>query len=167
MPHTLNHINQMTQPEFVATLGPAFEQTPEIAARTWNHRPFNSLGELHHHMVKTLHTMTREEQLTLIHAHPNLGSRATMAKASVAEQKQAGLTHLSPQAYHQLQQLNQQYQEIFGFPFILAVTGHSYRSVMANINHRLTNSAQVEFHQALREIEIIAQLRLQQWICQP
>ncbi len=163
MAYTLNQINQMTQEQFITALGPTFEQTPGIAAQAWNFRPFATLGDLHHHMVRILHTMTREDQLTLIRAHPDLGSRITMAEASVTEQNQAGLTHLNPEEYHQLQHLNQQYQEIFGFPFILAVAGHTKESVLEAITERVTNPAVVEFNQALREIETIAQLRLQRW----
>ncbi|MFZ4640995.1 MAG: 2-oxo-4-hydroxy-4-carboxy-5-ureidoimidazoline decarboxylase, partial [Nodosilinea sp.] len=161
MAYTLNQINQMTQEQFITALGPTFEQTPGIAAQTWNLRPFATLRDLHHHMVGILRTMTTEDQRTLIRAHPDLGSRIAMAEASAMEQNQAGLTHLSPEEYHQLQHLNQQYQEIFGFPFILAVAGHDKEYVLEAITKRVANPAIVEFNQALREIEIIAQLRLQ------
>ncbi|MFM7470567.1 MAG: 2-oxo-4-hydroxy-4-carboxy-5-ureidoimidazoline decarboxylase [Nodosilinea sp.] len=164
MAYTLNQINQMTQEQFITALGPTFEQTPEIAAQVWNYRPFTNLEELHHHLVKVLRSLSRDQQLTLIRAHPDLGARVAMADASVREQNQAGLTHLSPTAYHQLQDLNRIYQKNFGFPFILAVAGHSQESVVANIKQRITNSVEVEFNQALKEIENIAHLRLQRWI---
>ncbi|MBE9158334.1 2-oxo-4-hydroxy-4-carboxy-5-ureidoimidazoline decarboxylase [Nodosilinea sp. LEGE 06152] len=164
MPYTLDQLNTMTEAEFVAAIGPAFEDTPHIAARVWPQRPFASVADLHQRMVNLVQAMAAEDQLMLIRAHPDLGTRVTMAQASVAEQTKAGLTNLSPKEYHQFQTLNQQYKDKFGFPFILAVAGHTKASILENFVHRLRNSTEAEIAIALQEIQKIAHLRLEAWI---
>ncbi|MGG6241251.1 2-oxo-4-hydroxy-4-carboxy-5-ureidoimidazoline decarboxylase [Nodosilinea sp. AN01ver1] len=164
MPYTLDQLNAMTEAEFVAAIGPAFEDTPTIAAQVWPQRPFASVANLHQHMVKIVQAMTTADQLALISAHPDLGTRVAMAEASVAEQTKAGLTNLSSEEYHQFQTLNQQYKNRFGFPFILAVANHTKASILESFAQRLRNSTEAEIAIALQEIQKIAHLRLEAWI---
>ncbi|MGB0562140.1 MAG: 2-oxo-4-hydroxy-4-carboxy-5-ureidoimidazoline decarboxylase [Spirulinaceae cyanobacterium] len=164
MPHTIAALNRMDQAAFVAALGAVFEKTPAIAAQAWQQRPFADRAALQTVMVQVVDQMAIAAQLELIRAHPDLGSRAQMAAASVQEQAGAGLNVLSPEEYAQFQQLNQQYQHKFGFPFIIAVKRHSKSSILAAFTQRLQNPLDVERQQALVEICRIAALRLQDWV---
>jgi len=164
MPYSLADLNQMTQAEFIQALGPSFEDTPEIAAKVWQQRPFDSTEALHRQMVILVRARSPQEKLALIQAHPDLGSRVAMAEASVAEQQGAGLDQLSPSEYEQFHQLNQRYRKTFGFPFILAVAGHTKASILQSFTERVNNPPNVEMARALAEIEQIAYLRLKSWI---
>ncbi|MEA5450889.1 2-oxo-4-hydroxy-4-carboxy-5-ureidoimidazoline decarboxylase [Leptolyngbya sp. CCNP1308] len=164
MPYSLDQLNAMAEADFVAALGPAFEETPAIAAQVWPLRPFTSVADLHQRMVAVVRTMAPADQLALINAHPDLGTRVAMAEASVSEQSNAGLTSLTAEEYHQFQALNQQYKVKFGFPFILAVAGHTKTSILENFMGRLRNSTDVEMTTALLAIEEIALARLNSWI---
>ncbi len=164
MPYTLNQINHLTETEFVQAIGPAFEDTPQIAAQVWPQRPFASVADLHQAMVAIVQAMSEADQLALIQAHPDLGTRVTMAEASVAEQKQAGLSQLSAAEYERFQSLNQRYKERFGFPFILAVAGHTKASILENFAQRLDNDPPTEKATALSQIATIAGLRLASWV---
>lgn len=160
MPYSLADLNQMNQTAFVGALGAVFEETPAIAERAWLHRPFADVTDLHQRMVAVVNAMTPAEQLALIRAHPDLGSRAQMADASVKEQAGAGLDRLTPDEYAQFHQLNQAYTEKFGFPFIIAVRNHTKTSILEAFDRRLQNSVDRERQQALIEIAQIAQFRL-------
>lgn len=160
MPISLAQLNQSSQVEFVAALGDIFEQTPAIAAATWKYRPFKSIHELHQQMLAVVATLSATEQLALIQAHPDLGSKAKMADASLQEQATVGLNHLSATEYELFCKLNQRYQSKFGFPFIIAVKHHTKASILAVFTQRLENSVVIERQQALTEISEIARLRL-------
>lgn len=164
MPYTLDQLNHMAKADFVQAIGPAFEDTPHIAAQVWPQRPFQSVAHLHQAMVAIVQAMSEADQLTLIQAHPDLGTRIAMAEASVAEQTQAGLSQLAAAEYEQFQSLNQRYQERFGFPFILAVAGHTKASILENFAQRLDNDPATEKATALSQIATIAGLRLASWI---
>ncbi len=160
MAYSIADLNQMNQESFVATLGAVFEDTPTIAQETWNARPFADVDDLHQKMVKVVNEMTSLEKLNLIKAHPDLGSRARMAEASVKEQAGAGLDRLSPEEYERFHNLNQAYKTKFGFPFIIAVKNHTKTSILAAFDQRLTNSKDAEMQQAITEITQIARFRL-------
>ncbi|NJN22814.1 MAG: 2-oxo-4-hydroxy-4-carboxy-5-ureidoimidazoline decarboxylase [Leptolyngbya sp. RL_3_1] len=157
----------MDQATFVAVLGPVFEDTPQIAQQAWGDRPFPSIAVLHAQMVAVVMAMTAAEQLALIRAHPDLGSRLQMAPASVAEQAGAGLSQLSAAEYERFQQLNTAYQQKFGFPFVMAVKGQTKATILAAFEARLSPSPEAERHQALVEIAQIARWRLAEAIAQP
>ena len=153
-------LNQMTQDEFVAVLAAVFEETPTIANSTWEKRPFADVADLYQQMVDVVKAMNREEQLALIRAHPDLGSKVTMAEASVEEQAGVGLNQLTPPEYKHFEILNRRYKEKFGFPFIVAVKNHTKDSILATFARRLDNTLDQELEQALTEIFQIAQFRL-------
>lgn len=150
----------MERDEFVALLGPVFEETPAIAEAAWRSRPFSSKASLYQTMVTVMESFSVSQQLELIRAHPDLGTKAKMAAASVQEQSAAGLSQLSPAEFEQFQTLNQDYKAKFKFPFIVAVKHHDKASILAAFQQRLRNDLEVEQETALAQIAEIARLRL-------
>jgi 8-oxoguanine deaminase len=165
--YTLATLNQSSQAEFVAALGEIFEQTPLIAEVAWHSRPFSDITDLHQKMLAVVQDMSSLQQLALIRAHPDLGSKARMATASLEEQASAGLDQLTAAEYKQFLELNQRYQSQFGFPFIIAVKHHTKASVLNAFEQRLANSPEAERQQALSEIGEIARLRLLNCVLPP
>ncbi len=161
---TLSELNQMNQEAFTDTLGEIFEHTPEIAAQTWQKRPFSTLETLYQAMVTEVDHLSDQDQRKLICAHPDLGSKAKMAEASVEEQGNLGLNLLNLEEYEHFQQLNQVYKEKFGFPFIVAVKNHTQETILESFSQRLQNTLTEEKAQALTEIKKIAQFRLESLI---
>ncbi len=165
---TLAQLNQLEQAEFVAQLGHIFEHTPAIAEQAWYQRPFADVDALHQVMVAIVAAMDTAAQLALIRAHPDLGSRAQMADASVREQAGAGLDQLTPEEFEHFQTLNHAYTTKFGFPFIIAVKRQLQladhlppKTIILNaFQQRLNNTVEQEMAQALTEIGYIAKFRL-------
>lgn len=160
MPYSIDALNQMSQIEFVRALGEIFEQTPAIAQSVWHDRPFESVEDLHQKMTKIINALDLEAQIALITAHPDLGSKAKMADASIKEQAGAGLDRLTPSEYERFQSLNQAYKARFGFPFIVAVKNHTKTSILAAFEERLQHSKDEERQRAIAEISQIAYFRL-------
>lgn len=160
MPLALATLNQMSREDFVKAVGWVFEGSPWVAEQVWVTRPWSSVGVLHRAMCEMVERAPVAAKLTLIRAHPDLGSRAKMAEASVIEQKGAGLDSLSPDEYEQIQNLNQRYTAKFGFPFIFAVKGKTRLEVLAAMHRRMDNSRADELEEALGQIYQIARLRL-------
>lgn len=160
MSYSLTQLNQMSQEAFVEALGAVFEDTPAIAHQAWNQHPFANVADLHQKMVGVVQAMSQDEQLALIRAHPDLGSKAKMAAASVQEQAGAGLAQLTPEEYERFDLLNQTYKQKFGFPFMIAVKHHTKSSILKAFELRLKNTVSAEMTQSLTEITEIARLRL-------
>ncbi|MGL4881453.1 MAG: 2-oxo-4-hydroxy-4-carboxy-5-ureidoimidazoline decarboxylase [Waterburya sp.] len=158
--YTLAQLNHMSQGEFTTILGEIWEETPIIAEKAWQSKPFTDLEALYQAMVVVVNNLSATEQLALIKAHPDLGSKAKMAEASIQEQAGIGLDSLSESEYQRFQSLNQAYKDKFGFPFIIAVKYHTKESILEAFVSRLKNNQETEKQQALAEISKIARLRL-------
>jgi N-carbamoyl-L-amino-acid hydrolase len=169
---TLAQINSASQAEFVALLDGTYEHSPWIAAAAWDSRPaggWPTLPALKRALVDAVRAASREAQLTLIRAHPELAGKAMVSKALTAEssgeQGRAGLTDCTPAEFQRLQQLNADYNARFGWPFILAVRGPrggglTRAEILANFERRLAGHPDFEFAECLRQIHRIAEVRL-------
>jgi 2-oxo-4-hydroxy-4-carboxy-5-ureidoimidazoline decarboxylase len=158
---TLDELNASDRDGFVAALGSIFEESPWAAGRAWRHRPFASLDALHQAMITEVSASSHDEQLALLRAHPDLGTRARMTEASAGEQAGAGLDRLTPPEFDRLRQLNTAYREKFGFPFLFAVKGSTKHDVLAALEARLPAVVNEEVAEALRQVYRIAWFRLQ------
>lgn len=149
---------------FLELFGSVFEHAPWVAEQAFDTGPFHTAEGLHKAMVHAMRRAPRARQLALIQAHPDLAGRAAIAgaltAASTAEQASAGLDQCTPSEFERFRELNQGYQEKFGFPFILAVKGRSRAEILAVFEQRLDNSVEAEFAEALNQIAEIARLRL-------
>jgi len=161
---SLDTLNRLSRDEFRRVLGGVFEQSPWVADRAFDRRPFASLEALHEAMAQVVRGASSEEQLALIRAHPDLAGKAARARAisaaSVAEQSSAGLDHLTEQEYERFERLNGAYREKFDFPFVIAVRGRSKDAILAAFEARIRNGLEDEVQAALAQIAEIARLRL-------
>ncbi|MBE9075981.1 2-oxo-4-hydroxy-4-carboxy-5-ureidoimidazoline decarboxylase [Romeria aff. gracilis LEGE 07310] len=160
MAYSINEINQMSQAEFVSAFGAVYEETPAIARQIWSKRPFADGSALQQQMATHVNRLPLKQQLALIRAHPDLGSQAKMAPASVQEQSGLGLNRLSVREYERFQALNRAYKDKFGFPFIASVKNHTKDSILHAFEQRLSHSPEEETLKALAEINQIAAFRL-------
>jgi allantoate deiminase/N-carbamoyl-L-amino-acid hydrolase len=122
-------------------------------------------------MCAAVGSASLEEQLALIRAHPELAGRAAirgeLTQESTREQQGAGLAACSPQEFARLQELNAAYSRKFGFPFVLAVKGHTRASVLEAMQQRAGHGLEEERATALREIGRIARFRLAELLTDP
>ena len=167
----LQQLNTMPAPDFVAALASIFEHSPWIPERVAASRPFDSGIALHRAMCGAVMLAGEALQLELIRAHPELAGRAAvqgnLTAASTSEQRGAGLSACTPQQYERLQALNAEYNSRFGFPFVLAVKGHTPDTVLATLAQRVTHAADEERSVALHEIFRIARFRLADLVDEP
>jgi 2-oxo-4-hydroxy-4-carboxy-5-ureidoimidazoline decarboxylase len=157
---TIAELAGLSDAEFVDTLGSVYETSPWVAERVLEDRPFASPEELHNAMAQAVENATEEKQLALLRAHPALGEQTGMTEASEQEQASAGLDQLTPDQYERFQELNETYEERFGFPFIMAVKNASPDAIQQRMEDRLDQSQSAEFETALNEVHEIARLRI-------
>ena len=158
---TLAELNAIDRDAFVTTLGWIFEDSPWIAERTWARRPFASLDALHQAMIDVVQQASELEQLALLRAHPDLGTRVRISDASTGEQQRAGLDRLAVDEYQRLQRMNDEYRRSFGFPFLFAVKGSTKEDVLKALEARVGRSRDEELAEALRQVYRIARFRLE------
>lgn len=161
---TLQEINTFDQQRFIEVLGVLFEGPAWIAEQAWHARPFTNWDALLQTLCEVMYLASREQQIALLQAHPDLVGRAalagTLTPASSHEQASAGLHALSPQEIATFQHLNQAYRARFGFPFIICVRANKKEGILAGFSTRLHHSYDQEITLALGEVAKICALRL-------
>jgi len=161
---TLAELNAMGRAAFVAELRGVFEHSPWVAEQAFAAAPFATVDALHRAMVDAVRAASRDDQLALIRAHPELAGRAMVRKEltadSTSEQSGAGLDRCSAEELARLAGLNARYNAKFGFPFILAVKGYDRTGVIAEFARRVERDYATEFDEALAQIARIARARL-------
>lgn len=168
LPPSAAVLSQFDQEHFVAHLAGVYEHSPWIPRRAWLLRPFADRAALAAALEQVLHAASRDEQLQLIRAHPELtgraGMRTDLTADSAREQRGAGLDQCSPAEFARLNELNDAYRGRHGFPFILAVAGRDRAQVIDNLASRVGNTSEQEFATALEQIGRIAASRLGQLV---
>ncbi|WP_036235059.1 2-oxo-4-hydroxy-4-carboxy-5-ureidoimidazoline decarboxylase, partial [Methylibium sp. T29-B] len=168
-PLTLAWLNDAPAQAALAALDGLYEHSPWIAETALRQRPFTSLAQLKHAMVRVVREAGRETQLALVRAHPELAGKAavagTLTAESTGEQARAGLNHCSPEEFALVQRLNAEYGARFGWPFVLAVRGPRgeglhRREILATLQRRLQGHPEIELAECLRNIDRIAEIRL-------
>jgi 2-oxo-4-hydroxy-4-carboxy-5-ureidoimidazoline decarboxylase len=160
----MNAVNKMDRTAFTKTLGGIFENSPWVAEKAWDVRPFASLDELHTAMVTVVQNAPIEQQVSLLRAHPDLAGKEAQAGAltasSTVEQASAGLNALSKEELARLSKLNADYHTKFGFPFIIAVRNHTKEGIFFEFERRLANPTDIEVANDLKQVYTITRLRL-------
>ena len=109
-------------------------------------------------MADILLSASREAQLALINAHPDLAGKAAirgeLTASSTSEQAGAGIHECSAEEFARFTELNDAYKARFGF--IKAVKGSNRHQILAAFEERIQHSADEEFATALAEINKIA-----------
>lgn len=169
LPLTISQLNTASASAFSHALEGIYEHSPWVAQAAAAQRPFKSLAHLKYALAQAVKAAGREAQLGLIRAHPELAGKAMVAgrltAESTGEQNVAGLTHCSAAEFATLMQLNADYNAKFGWPFIVAVRGDrgsglTRQQIIATFTRRLAGTPAFELAECLRNIDRIAEIRL-------
>ena len=158
---TIEALNSLDREGFVDAVGWVFEQSPWVAERAWAGRPFANVDALHSEMVEQVEAAAKEQKLALLRAHPDLGTRARVSHASAAEQGGAGLDQLTFHEFDELQRLNNDYRDKFGFPFLFAVKGSTKHGILRALRQRIEATQAEEYAEALQQAYRIARFRIE------
>ncbi|MDX5373777.1 MAG: 2-oxo-4-hydroxy-4-carboxy-5-ureidoimidazoline decarboxylase [Pseudomonadaceae bacterium] len=160
--------SSLSRDAFVAAFAEIYEHSPWVAERAYDlglDAQIDQIDGLHQRMADILLSASRDLQLALINAHPDLAGKAAirgeLTASSTSEQAGAGIHECTAEEFARFTELNDAYKAKFGFPFIKAVKGSNRHQILAAFEERIHNSPEQEFATALAEINKIALFRLQ------
>ena len=135
------------------------------ARRMTSERPFANSNQLVTLADRIWWSLEPVDWLEAFASHPKIGdkkaARATEAEAQKwAAQEQSGAANASDETTRLLADLNREYEEKFGYIYIVCATGKSSEEMLAILRERLPNDAETELRIAAREQSRITKLRL-------
>jgi 2-oxo-4-hydroxy-4-carboxy--5-ureidoimidazoline (OHCU) decarboxylase len=145
-----------------ALLGPLFEDAPRFLERLAAARPFGDDAT----MLAQAHDLARAlpevEQIELLDAHPRIGADpAAVSELSHAEQGY-GDDSPKPEPWiaEELEALNDAYERIFGFRFVIFVAGRPRSAIVPILETSLRDERISELRRGLDDVVHIAADRL-------
>lgn len=131
-----------------------------------NARPFETLDEVWAEADRVWWSLNEADWLEAFRAHPKIGeTKAASAQSAEAQkwsaQEQSGVTQASAQTISELAERNREYEDRFGFIFIVCASGKSSEEMLALINDRIRNDTETELRTAAAEQSKITRLRLE------
>ena len=160
----INKINKLSKSEFIKVFANIFENARWIAEELYNQKPFGNFEELSSKTLNIFETATKEKQLKILNAHPDLANKtkiSLLTPDSLKEQTSAGLDQCTEEEFNEFKKLNDIYKK-FGFPFILAVKGKTKTEILNNFRKRISSDPKIEFDEAVEQVKLIASFRLKE-----
>ena len=160
----INKINKLPQSEFIKVFANIFENARWIAEELYNQKPFDNFEELSLKILNIFENATKEKQLKILNAHPDLANKtkiSLLTPDSLKEQTDAKLDQCTEEEFNEFKKLNNIYKK-FGFPFILAVKGKTKMEILNNFRKRISSDPEIEFNEAVKQVKQIASLRLKE-----
>jgi 2-oxo-4-hydroxy-4-carboxy--5-ureidoimidazoline (OHCU) decarboxylase len=103
---------------------------------------------------EVIHGLSEEEKLEALNAHPAIGAK-TLSRRSAAEQG----ANDDPETLAELERLNREYEDRFGFRFVVFVNRRPKSEIVPVLRERLTRSRDEELDTAVLELVAIAEDR--------
>jgi len=167
---TLDELNRLptetAQTEFLKCCGSTLWAFAMTAAR-----PFANDDALFDKADEIWWSLNAEDWLEAFRAHPKIGEqKAAAIQAQQAQnwsaQEQSGVAIASSQTKDELARLNREYENRFGFIFIVCASGKSSEEMLSILSSRIDNDRATEMRIAAEEQRKITRLRLEKLLNQ-
>jgi OHCU decarboxylase len=164
----IEELNRLPLDGFAEALRPLFEAAGPLGERLAAVRPFASYAELLERADALVETLSPDEQVVVVNAHPRIGEAAAVVRQTSAlsyrEQGYDAETGLAPEelerVYAELAHLNADYESKYGFRFVVFVNGRPKAAILEVLRERIGQPREQELRTALNEMLAIARDRL-------
>ncbi|REJ82894.1 MAG: 2-oxo-4-hydroxy-4-carboxy-5-ureidoimidazoline decarboxylase [Bacteroidetes bacterium] len=128
-------------------------------------RPFNGLDQMLEIADKCWEQTNEEDWLESFHHHPKIGDIESLAKkfastSNMAGDEQSGVKNADMKILQALAEGNRDYEEKFGFIFIVYASGKRAEEMLGILNERMNNDRYSEIRIAAAEQHKITRLRI-------
>jgi len=132
-------------------------------------RPYPSLETLLTKSHDIWWSLDPNDWLDAFRSHPKIGEKKAAEKVSAQSQQwsgqeQSGVAHASQDTVDSLASLNEDYEQKFGFIFIICATGKTSDEMLNALRERLEHDAETELPIAATEQSKITELRLKKML---
>lgn len=129
-------------------------------------RPFASVEALLNQSDEAWRATREDDWFEAFGAHPKIGETKAAAEQSPqaqnwSAQEQSGVATAARETVAELAEKNREYENRFGFIYIVCATGKSSEELLQLLNKRLKNDRETELRTAAEEQRKITTLRLQ------
>ena len=134
-------------------------------------RPFSNVDDLLAKADSVWWSLDNQDWLEAFRAHPKIGEKKAAATQSEqarswSVQEQSAAARATPEVIFALAEGNREYEQRFGFIYIVCATGKSSEELLKVLEARLKNGSETELRNAAEEQRKITRLRLEKFLNQ-
>jgi OHCU decarboxylase len=155
----ISALNSATNDDFIEAVHVLFEPAPPLAERLLQRRPFQTYDEIIDAADEIIQNMCDSDKVIVVNAHPRIGA-PTQTLSALSKKEQGAPVENLDAVLARLAVLNQQYENKFGFKFVVFVNGRSRAEIVSVLEGRMHNSRAMELATGLRDMIAIARDRL-------
>jgi OHCU decarboxylase len=168
MTSSLEFINKLDEREAVSELMKCCGSS-RWAALVADARPFQDEESLLRSAMSAWKKTEPEDWLEAFSHHPKIGERKaektqTEQEREWSAQEQSNAAKIDEDSLNELSELNRQYEERFGYIFIVCATGKTAEEMLGLLKSRLLNDPETELRVAAEEQRKIMELRLRKLV---
>jgi OHCU decarboxylase len=126
-------------------------------------RPFATTEDLFSSADYLAGELTPEDWLEAFAAHPRIGERTS---SGWSQEEQATALNADAEVQQKLARANEDYEDKFGFIFIVFATGKTPEEILTLLQQRIENDHMTEINNAAREQRKITRNRLEKLLAQ-
>ena len=131
-------------------------------------RPFKSVEQLSEAADRVWSTMKETDWMEAFACHPRIGEHkaihASARSAAWSRQEQSSANSARAQILAELAEGNAQYEERYGFTYIVCATAKSAEEMLLILKRRLLSDRAIELREAAEQQRQIMQIRLGKWL---
>lgn len=165
---SIEQLNKESPEKFIEAVNTLFETAPPLAKHLLAARPYTSYLQLidYAETVCLGDSLSKEEKLEVMNAHPRIGaSKVGLSANSLKEQgynsRKDGVSAEDEKVNNELQKLNQEYEDKYGFKFVVFVAGRPRYEIIPIIKERIAgNNREKELYVGITDMMLIAKDRL-------
>lgn len=124
-------------------------------------RPFSNADDLFEAAKEIWQDLPKGDWMEAFEAHPPIGDKSSKGWA---KDEQKGAEKASAATLAELEKLNKEYLDKFGFVFLIFASGKSADEMLAQLKKRIGNEQADEMRTAAEEQTKITQHRLEKWL---
>jgi len=165
---TITELNQLD----LKTAGQAFTQC--CTAEAWVEKmllamPYDNIETLSVQANNNWQGLSEADYLQAFEGHPKIGDVSSLrekyrATEQLASGEQSGVNNATEHSLIELKQLNDDYEEKFGFIFIVCATGKTAQQMLSILALRIVNDRTTELINAAEEQRKILQIRIEKML---
>ncbi|CAM0134877.1 hypothetical protein VKS41_000554 [Umbelopsis sp. WA50703] len=165
---SIQQLNNESRDNFLAVVNTLFETAPPLADKLLAARPYTSYLQLIEagEQICLGDKLSESEKLEVINAHPRIGeSSGKLSAMSLKEQgyksAQQTVSAEDQKVNARLAELNKEYEDHYGFKFVVFVAGRPRKDIIPVIEERIkSNDKEAELKTGIVDMMLIARDRL-------
>lgn len=166
---SIENLNKIPAEKFQNIFRNVIENWPQAAIEISSLRPFTNTNHLVEQFENHLSNLDDASKEKILQLHPDLAGKLAsenkLTEESTLEQASAGLNRISTEQHQQLNAMNEEYKNKFGFPFVICVREtNKIEAILRGITLRLQNGKSDELTTGINEVKKICRLRIGQII---